>query len=315
MTSVKADAHQEVTYRSGGVDCAADLYLQSNPGRHPSLVIGHGWNQTKQGLRNEGRILRDAGYNVMVVDYRGLGRSGGEVRGQIFPRRQVEDLRNAITYFCRRPEIDADRLGIYGVSFAGGLALQTAAFDTRVRVCVVQSPIVSGRRWMRDLRNVREYHELLVELQGDFEDNYGKSPSEWKKVKCNGSHTVPVPQSVRDAMPPFDPNNPNSCAFPVQTQDSYDPLISFESVLHVLDFNPSDVIDMIAPRPLLIIGNAGGPYDWLHPPEPIQEAYAKAGHPKELIFLPYDAYGLYMEPGRSESMAAVIAFCDRHLKG
>jgi hypothetical protein len=91
--------------------------------------------------------------------------------------------------------------------------------------------------------------------------------------------------------------------------------MSFESVLHVLDFNPGDVIDMIAPRPLLIIGNAGGPYDWLHPPEPIQEAYARAGEPKEIIFLPYDAYGLYMEPGRSESMAAVVAFCDKYLKG
>jgi uncharacterized protein len=315
MVSTKPDTPEGVTFWSGGVECAADLYLQDSDIPHPSLVIGHGWNQTKQGLCNEGRILRDAGYNVMIIDYRGFGKSGGDPRGQIFPRRQTEDLRNAITYFSRCPKVDRDRLGIYGVSFAGGLALQAAAFDLRVKICVAQSPIVNGRRWMKELRNSREYHDLLAELQQGFEESYGKAPSTWKRVRSNGSQTVPVQQSVRDRMPPFDPQNPNSCAYPLETQETYDPLISLESILHVLDFNPSDVIDLIAPRPLLVIGNAGGPYDWLHPPEPIQEAYAKAGEPKEIIFLPYDAYGLYMEPGRSESLAAVVAFCDKHLKG
>jgi hypothetical protein len=91
-------------------------------------------------------------------------------------------------------------------------------------------------------------------------------------------------------------------------------MIVLESIKRIIDFNPTDVIDWIAPRPLLIIGNAGGPYDWLHAPEPIQEAFAKAGEAKELTFLPYDSYGLYQEPGRGEAMRAAIAFYDTHLK-
>jgi hypothetical protein len=43
-------------------------------------------------------------------------------------------------------------------------------------------------------------------------------------------------------------------------------MIVLESIKRIIDFNPTDVIDWIAPRPLLIIGNAGGPYDWLHAP-------------------------------------------------
>src|ERR1700728_2191428 len=234
--------------------------------------MGHGWNQTKQGLRNEGRYLRDAGYNVMIIDYRTLGRSPGEPRGQIFPRRQVEDLRNALTYFSRRSDVDADRLGLYGVSFAGGLALQTAAFDRRVKVCVAQSPIVNGRRWMRELRNPREYNALLLDVQQEFEDSYGRSPSEVKRVLYNvggkmerylGPEKAPVPERAYDGMPPWDPENPNSCAYPFKCQETFNPIISFESIQRVLDFNPTDVIDMIAPRPLLIVGNAGGPYDWV----------------------------------------------------
>ena len=82
----------------------------------------------------------------------------------------------------------------------------------------------------------------------------------------------------------------------------------------MLDFNPSEVIDMIAPRPMLIVGNAGGPFDWVHPPEPIQQAFAKAGEPKRIVFLPYGAFGLYTEPGRSDSLATILPFLDEHLK-
>jgi uncharacterized protein len=148
MPNTDVARREEVTFWSGGLECAADLYLPNTGGPHPGIVIGHGWNQTKQGLRTEGQYLREAGYNVMVIGYRTMGRSAGRPRGQVFPRRQVEDLRNAITYFSRRPDVDADRLGIYGVSFAGGLALQTAAWDSRLQVCVSQNPIVNGRRWM-----------------------------------------------------------------------------------------------------------------------------------------------------------------------
>jgi pimeloyl-ACP methyl ester carboxylesterase len=313
---------EEVTFWSGGLECAADLYLQESQGSHPGVIIGHGWNQTKQGLRNEGRYLRDAGYNVMIIDYRTMGRSAGQPRGQIFPRRQVEDLRNAITYFSRRPDVDADRIGIYGVSFAGGLALQTAAWDPRLKVCISQSPIVNGRRWLRELRTGREYNNLLVAIQKEFEESYGRPPEDGKKVHYPssgkmeahvGSGAIPLPSNYGD-IPPFNPDNPNSCAHPFETQESFNPLICFDSIRHVLDFNPMDVIDLIAPRPLLIVGNAGGPYDWLHPPERIQEAFARAGEPKELIFLPYDAFGLYQEPGRGDSMAAIIPFLDKNLK-
>jgi len=313
MVSNNTDARQEITFLSGGIKCAADLYLQKGDKPRPAVVIGHGWAQTKQGLRNEARYIHQAGYNVMVIDYRTLGMSEGEPRGQIFPRRQVEDLRNAITYFNHRAEVDSERIAIYGVSFAGGLALQTAALDLRVKVCISQSPIVNGRRWMRDLRNSYDYHNLLLELQREFEESYGRPPTEGKKVKQNGPLAVAVPQNIGKIKPPFDPNNPNSCAYPVECQESYNEMICLDSIGQVLDFNPMDTIDLIAPRPLLVIGNAGGPYDWIHPPEPIWEAFAKAGEPKQLVFLPYDAYGLYQEPGRGESMALVISFLDTHL--
>ena len=316
-------AFEEVPYWSEGVDCAADLFLPEGTGPHPGIVLGHGWNQTKQGLRTEASRVRDAGFVVMLIDYRTLGNSGGSPRGQIFPRNQVEDLRNAITFLRRRPDVDPDRVGIYGVSFAGGLALHAAAFDRRIKVCVAQSPIVSGRRWMREIRNSYGYDQLLLKLQRNFEERYERGPDAQTMVLYPaagaldppGADTPPAARAAYDIMPRWDPDNPNSCAFPDKCQESFNPLIDLESIRHVIDFNPMDTIEMIAPRPLLIVANAGGVYDWIHTPEAVQEAFAKAGEPKELAFLPHDAFGFYQEPGRSEVMAIVLPFLKKHLKG
>ncbi len=312
--SGRPDELQEIAFWSGGLECAADLYLQPSTGPHPSLVLGSGWNQTKESLIHESRYLFNAGYNVMTIDYRTLGKSAGAPRGQIYPRRQVEDLRNAITYLGRRPEVDAKRIGLYGVSFGGGVALQTAAFDRRVRACVAQSPITNGRKWMRELRNAYEYNVLLNELEEDFANSYGSNPAGGKAVNFAGKSAVFVQPEIRAETPPYNPDNPNPCSYPLHCQPSFNDQVYFESVRRAIDFNPSDVVDMIAPRPLLILCNAGGPYDPLHPPELIQELYAMAGEPKEMAFLPYNAHGLYQEPGRGEAMAAAIAFYDKHLK-
>jgi hypothetical protein len=156
----------------------------------------------------------------------------------------------------------------------------------------------------------------------NFEESYGRSPGDGKTVyyaaagkfeRRADAEAAPLPKSAYGELPPFNPENPNSCAYPHETQPAFNPIIAFASLRHVLDFNPSDVIDLIAPRPLLIIGNAGGPYDWIHPPEQIQEAFKKAGEPKELVFVPYDAFGLYQEPGRQDSMAVIIPFLHKHL--
>jgi len=321
VASAKTIEFDEITFWSEGIDCAADLFLPDGPGPHPGIVMGHGWNQTKQGLRTEASRVRDIGIAVMLIDYRTIGKSGGSPRGQIFPRNQVEDLRNAVTYLRRRPEVDPERIGIYGVSFAGGLALQATAFDRRIKVCVSQSPIVSGRRWMREIRNSYGYDQLLVRLERNFEDRYGRGPDEQTMVHYPAAGTMepytgaapPQARAAYDIMPSWDADNPNSCAFPDKCQDTFNPIIDLESIRHVIDFNPIETIDMIAPRPLLILANGGGVYDWIHTPESIQDAYARAGEPKELVFLPHDAFGFYQEPGRSEVMAIVLPFLQKHL--
>ena len=60
------------------------------------------------------------GFAVVLFDYRYQGDSDGEPRGQIFPWEQIEDFRTAITFASKQPEVDGDRVGIFGSSYSGG---------------------------------------------------------------------------------------------------------------------------------------------------------------------------------------------------
>lgn len=85
--------------------------------------------------------------SCLVYDNRGFGDSDvaeGEPRSEIVPMTQCSDISDAITYAATRPEVDADKLGIWGSSYSGGHVLYVGAVDRRVKVVLSQVPCVSG---------------------------------------------------------------------------------------------------------------------------------------------------------------------------
>jgi hypothetical protein len=89
-----------------------------------------------------------AGFVTLVFDFRFLGESAGEPRGQVFPHEQHEDFRNAITWLAQQPEVDPDRIGIWGTSYSGGHVLHLSAFDPRIKAAVPRFPrSAPGDRW------------------------------------------------------------------------------------------------------------------------------------------------------------------------
>src|SRR5216683_149040 len=157
-----------VKFKSGGINCAADLYLPPdfNPSRsHPGLVLGHGTAQTKKSLVSQGEFFSRAGYVVLAIDYRSFGESEGEPRGQLFPLNQVEDFRNGVSFLQRADGVDRERIGIWGTSNSGGTVIYAAAVDRRIKAVVAQVPVVNHFRWMRWLRSQKEWWELLDRIE------------------------------------------------------------------------------------------------------------------------------------------------------
>ena len=106
------------------------------------------------------------GIAVLVIDYRGCGDSDGDPLG-FSPRRQLEDLTNAVTYLTTRPEVDPDRIGVFGSGgTGGGNAVCLAATDQRVRCAVTQVPVSDGRDWLCRMRLAYEWYEFLEQLKG-----------------------------------------------------------------------------------------------------------------------------------------------------
>lgn len=168
---------REVTYYSDDVACYGMLFLPKNfstAGRTPGVVLAHGWAGAHQSIEKYGARLAERGLVALVIDYRGWGRSDGFVtladrnlldrgknsddvrftrtradvvikRTRLIPMKQVEDVRNAISYLQGEPGVDAERIGVWGSSFAGGNAIVVAALDARVKAVSVQIPAISGK--------------------------------------------------------------------------------------------------------------------------------------------------------------------------
>jgi uncharacterized protein len=138
---------RDVTFDSGSDRCAAWLYLpgDSDSGASPCVVMAHGFGATRiAGLDAFAARFAAAGFAALVFDYRGFGDSGGEARQVIDVPRQLDDWRAAIAFARALPEVDRDRVALWGTSFSGGHVVSIAAEDQRVAAVVSQAPFEDG---------------------------------------------------------------------------------------------------------------------------------------------------------------------------
>jgi len=146
MTPVSAQLKLDVTIPAeGGIELGAWLFLPAGNGVHPAITMAHGFAGTREhGLERFAQAFAAAGFVVLVHDHRNFGTSGGDLRGDIDPWRQIADWRRAISYLEARLEVDPTRIGLWGTSYAGGHALVLGATDRRLRCVVAQVPTISG---------------------------------------------------------------------------------------------------------------------------------------------------------------------------
>jgi dienelactone hydrolase len=143
----------EVTFPSGGVECAADLYLSGDgTERAPCLVLGHGFSGTKGLARVYAERFAAAGFAVLVFDYRHFGTSGGQPRQIVDVERQREDYRAAVSFVRTRDDIDPERIALWGTSLSGGHVIAVAADDARFAAVVAQVPLIDAWRTGRTRR-------------------------------------------------------------------------------------------------------------------------------------------------------------------
>lgn len=153
-----------IAFYSEGVKLYGDVYLPDDlpeGDRRAGVVLCHGYTGVKDlYLPDTAQALNQAGYVVMTFDYKGWGQSEG-VRSRLAPYSRVLDVQAAMTFLGLQPEVQADRLEIYGTCYGGATVCWVGAVDPRAQCIVSVVGIGHGGRWMRSVRRPDEWYDLL----------------------------------------------------------------------------------------------------------------------------------------------------------
>ena len=165
----------DVEFQSEGTTCRGWLYRPEGAGPFPAVALAGGWCYVRElVMPYYAEAFAAAGIAALVFDYRNLGVSDGDLRQHLDPWAQVRDYRNALSFLERHDEVDADRLGVWGISYSGGHALILGATDPRVKCLVSQIPVIDGYENMRRVHSAIGYRRLWQEILTDRALRYDK---------------------------------------------------------------------------------------------------------------------------------------------
>jgi fermentation-respiration switch protein FrsA (DUF1100 family) len=264
---------QDIVFEADGAKLAGWLCRpDQGEGPFPAIVLSHGLSAViDMGLKDYAEVFAAAGFLCLVYDHRNWGRSSGWPRHETDPWRQVADMREAISFLRRLPEVDPARIGLWGTSYSGGHALVVAALDRRVRCVVAQVPLVSGSRTFE--------HWVPADRRARFLDRLAK---DWD------ARAAGTPPGVAPAAAPG--SETEEWARQVDREGRYANEITLRTFDALRGYEPADFVARIAPTPLLMVvadGDTQTPVEWQ------REAFARAGEPKQLVTLAgrhYDPY-------------------------
>ncbi|WP_042462168.1 alpha/beta hydrolase [Neobacillus dielmonensis] len=299
-----AHIRSDVTFKSEGLNCKGWLYLpEGETGqKKPAIVMAHGFSAVKEmHLPNFAERFADAGFVVLVFDYRFTGEGEGEPRQHVIPEEQHKDYRNAITWISQHPEVDEERIGIWGSSYSGGHVLHLAAVDRRVKAVVAQVPLVHG------FKNAQRL------MRPDVLNNFIKDLNEYRRARYNGGEVqhvaVVAPEGQPSALP-----TPDSYEWFISTGGTIAPNwrneVTLETMEAFLAYNPAGLIELISPTPLLMVVAEN---DELTPTDLAVEAFQRAREPKQLKIIPGGHFDAYTNPGLSHSAPAALNWFKKHL--
>lgn len=252
-----------------GVTLVADLYLPTGDvpsGGRPVVVVCLGWGSVKELMPQWGAALTERGYAVLVPDYRGFGASGGE-RGRCFPIEHVEDIRGVMGFVVERPELDAGRIGLLGVSYGGAVAV-AAGVDPRCRAVISVVGYGSGERHLAAVRTSGQWKDFRARLAED------------RRRRLNGalSETVdPDEILLRDE---------EAREWRRRVEREY-PHMAFRTTLEsaekIVSFRPETCLPYSTTKPVMFIHAQG---DTMIPVEESERMWRRSEEPKRLVVIP-----------------------------
>lgn len=134
--------HSKVTFHNRyGITLAADLYIPENvEGKLAAIAVCGPFGAVKEQASGlYAQTMAERGFLTMAFDPSFTGESGGKPRYMASPDINTEDFQAAVDFLSLHEKADSERIGIIGICGWGGMALNAAALDTRIKATVAST--------------------------------------------------------------------------------------------------------------------------------------------------------------------------------
>lgn len=269
----------DVRINSTGLKLAGHLYtLEGNSGvRRPAIVVSHpasGVKEQTAGLY--ARRLADMGFVTLTFDAAYQGESEGTPRGLEDPNHRVEDIKAAVSFLSNCEAVYPDRIATLGICASGGYVITAAATDHRIKAVATVSGVDIARQFRHGPDGTQSPAVIRSLLDASSEarsaEARGKTiaafpifPASEEQARAGGQHVFEGWEYYCTDRA----QHPRSAK--TFTLNSVDLLAGFDAFRF---------IDLIAPRPILMVVGTNAVTKWM-----ASEAFIAAREPKEVFWI------------------------------
>ena len=171
--------HKKVTFKNHfGITLAADMYIPKNvDGKLPAIAVSGPYGAVKeQSSGLYAQEMAERGFLTIAFDPSFTGESGGSPRYMTSYDINVEDFQSAVDYLVGLDNVDSEKIGIIGICGWGGMALQTACIDTRIKATICSTMYdmsrVAGNGYNDSQDNEESRYQMRINLSNQRNADY-----------------------------------------------------------------------------------------------------------------------------------------------
>lgn len=190
--------HRKVTFKNHfGITLVADLYEpKQHEGNLPGIAVSGPFGAVKeQSSGLYAQEMAERGFLCIAFDPSFTGESGGEPRYMNSPDINVEDFQAAVDYLSNLDNVDSEKIGIIGICGWGGMALQTACIDTRIKATIASTMYdmsrVAGNGYFDSEDNEEARYKARKAINAQRTEDFKN-----KEYKLGGGVVDPLPDDA-----------------------------------------------------------------------------------------------------------------------
>ena len=276
---------QKVTFRNKlGMEVVGNLFVPKtlNRGaRSPAIIVGHPMGAVKEQSANlYATKLAEQGFVTLSFDLSFWGESEGEPRNTVAPDIYVDDFSAAVDFLSTQPFVNKENIGVLGICGSGSFALSAAQIDPRMKAIATVSMYDMGAANRDGLRKGVSVEQRKKFIEASIEQRFAEFTGAEMKYAGGTVHELtansnPIEREFYDFYRTPRGQFPQTETAVPTTQ----PTLSSNAAF--MNFYPFEQLETISPRPVLFIAGENA-----HSIEFSEDAYKRAGEPKELVIIP-----------------------------